>query len=162
MNYTADIRGDLIFDGFEPQPSVPHCHDGHDLNLSSGRIQEIAPVTTPALDPEHTAPSKDWRLNPIAEATDSPALEPHMDLTSQNICVTGTPDSSPGISSEPCESADAKLDHLSIFEFSAADIFQHSPLGDVLNSLRSLSLSGDSWLNYVRFKLGAARLGYGR
>ena len=30
LNYTADIRGDLIFDGFEPQPSAPHCHDGHD------------------------------------------------------------------------------------------------------------------------------------
>ena len=25
LNYTADIRGDLIFDGFEPQPSAPHC-----------------------------------------------------------------------------------------------------------------------------------------
>ena len=35
LNYTADIRGDLIFDGFEPQPSVPHCHDGHDLALPS-------------------------------------------------------------------------------------------------------------------------------
>ena len=34
-------------------------------------------------------------------------------------------------------------------EFAAADIFQHSPFGDVLNSLRSLSLSGDSWLNNV-------------
>ena len=33
LNYTADIRGDLIFDGFEPQPSAPHCHDGHDLAL---------------------------------------------------------------------------------------------------------------------------------
>ena len=33
LNYTADIRGDLIFDGFEPQPSTPHCHDGHDLAL---------------------------------------------------------------------------------------------------------------------------------
>ena len=33
LNFTADIRGDLIFDGFEPQPSVPHCHDGHDLAL---------------------------------------------------------------------------------------------------------------------------------
>ena len=29
LNYTADIRGDLIFDGFEPQPSAPHCLDGH-------------------------------------------------------------------------------------------------------------------------------------
>ena len=35
-------------------------------------------------------------------------------------------------------------------EFTAADIFQHSPFGDMLNSLRSLSLSGDSWPNYVR------------
>ena len=34
-------------------------------------------------------------------------------------------------------------------EFTAADISHHSPLGDVLNSLRSLSLSEDSWPNYV-------------
>ena len=33
LNYTADIRVDLIFDGFEPRPSVPHCLDGHDLTL---------------------------------------------------------------------------------------------------------------------------------
>ena len=35
-------------------------------------------------------------------------------------------------------------------ELTFADIFQHSPLGDMLNSLRSLSLSEDSWPNYVR------------
>ena len=35
-------------------------------------------------------------------------------------------------------------------EFTSADIFQHSPLGDILNSLRSLFLSGESWPNYVR------------
>ena len=29
LNYTANIRGDFIFDGFEPRPSVPHCPDGH-------------------------------------------------------------------------------------------------------------------------------------
>ena len=35
LNYTADIRGDLIFDGFEPTAAAP-CHlDEHDLNLSS-------------------------------------------------------------------------------------------------------------------------------
>ena len=33
LNFMTDICGDLIFDGFEPQPSVPHCHDGHDLAL---------------------------------------------------------------------------------------------------------------------------------
>ena len=32
-NFTADIRADLILDGFEPQPSVPYYHDGHDLAL---------------------------------------------------------------------------------------------------------------------------------
>ena len=35
-------------------------------------------------------------------------------------------------------------------QFTAADIFQHSPLGDVINSLRPLSLSRVSWPNYVR------------
>ena len=34
-------------------------------------------------------------------------------------------------------------------EFTSADIFQHSPFSDILNSLRSLSLSGKSWPNYV-------------
>ena len=33
LNFKADIHGDLIFDGFEPQRSAPHCHDGHDLAL---------------------------------------------------------------------------------------------------------------------------------
>ena len=37
-------------------------------------------------------------------------------------------------------------------EFTTADIFQHSPLGDVLNSLRSLSLSGDPRPNYIRLE----------
>ena len=30
------------------------------------------------------------------------------------------------------------------------DILQHSPFGDLLNSLRSLSLSEESWPNYGR------------
>ena len=28
LNYMADIRGDLIFDGFEPRPGAPHCTTG--------------------------------------------------------------------------------------------------------------------------------------
>ena len=35
-------------------------------------------------------------------------------------------------------------------DFTSAHIFQHSPFGDILNSLRSLSLSGESWPNYVQ------------
>ena len=29
-----------------------------------------------------------------------------------------------------------------------ADVFQHSPFGDILNSLKSLSLSGEPWSDY--------------
>ena len=35
-----------------------------------------------------------------------------------------------------------------IMEFTAADLFQHSPFGDILNSLKSLPLSGEPWPNY--------------
>ena len=82
-------------------------------------------------------------------------MEPNIDLKSHDVFVTGTPDSSLVINSELCASADAELDRLSIFEFSAADIFRHSPFGDVLNSLRSLSLLGDPWPNYVRLEWDA-------
>ena len=30
LNYTANIRGDLIFDGFEPLPCAPRGHDEYD------------------------------------------------------------------------------------------------------------------------------------
>ena len=36
-----------------------------------------------------------------------------------------------------------------VMEFTTADIFQHSPFGDMLNSLKSLSLLGASRPNYV-------------
>ena len=52
LNYVADIRGDLIFDGFETAATAPLRPDEHGLNLSSGRIQEIAPVEALALNPE--------------------------------------------------------------------------------------------------------------
>ena len=35
-------------------------------------------------------------------------------------------------------------------EFTAADIFQHSPFGDILKSLKSLSLSGEPWPDYCQ------------
>ena len=48
LNYTADIRGDLIFDGFEPISGAPHSHDEHELALSSDSVQKITPMATPA------------------------------------------------------------------------------------------------------------------
>ena len=49
LNYTANIRGDLIFDGFEPQPGVPHCRDGYDLALPLNSTPEAAPASAPTL-----------------------------------------------------------------------------------------------------------------
>ena len=55
LNFTADIRGDLIFDGFEPQPSVPHYPDAHDLALSPDSALEAAHEPAPTLDSEPAA-----------------------------------------------------------------------------------------------------------
>ena len=56
LNYTADIHGDLIFDGFEPMSGAPHNHDEHDLALLSDNVREITPVATPSLNPEQIVP----------------------------------------------------------------------------------------------------------
>ena len=64
LNYTADIRGDLIFDGFEPLPSAPHGHDEHDLALPSDSVQETAPATALTLNSEPIAPSMDRGIDP--------------------------------------------------------------------------------------------------
>ena len=113
----------MIFAGFDTAVAAPDHPDDHDLNLSSGRIQEIAPVTALALEPEQAAPSKDGRINPTTETAYSMVLEPHMNLASHDAYATGTPDWSPAVGSEPREPADAELDRLSIFEFSTVDIF---------------------------------------
>ena len=63
LNYTADVRGDLIFDGFEPQPSVPHCHDGHDLALLLDSALEATQVSALTLSSETTAPIEDGWLD---------------------------------------------------------------------------------------------------
>ena len=63
LNYTADIRGDLIFDGFEPLPSAPHCHDEHDLALPPNSALEAAPALASTLNSEPTAPIEDGWLD---------------------------------------------------------------------------------------------------
>ena len=55
LNFTADIRGVLILDGFEPQPSVPHCHGKHDLALQPDSTLEAALEPTPIFNSEPTA-----------------------------------------------------------------------------------------------------------
>ena len=95
----------------------------------------MVPGAATTLEPKQIEPS---------EASKSAAFEPHMDSAPCNIFFNRTSDSSPAISSGMCTPADTELDRLSIFEFSAADVFQHSPLGDVLKSLKNLSLEKDS------------------
>ena len=44
LNYTADIRGDLIFDGFEPMPCASRGHDENGLDLLSDDARDITPA----------------------------------------------------------------------------------------------------------------------
>ena len=94
-------------------------------------------------------------MDPATEAAHSAAIEPNTDFTSYETRVAEHLDSSPATGSEPPASVPIEPDWAPIMEFSSADIFQHSPLGDVLDSLRSLSLSGDPWPNYVRLEWDA-------
>ena len=55
LNYTTDIRGDLIFDGFEPMSGASNCHDEHDLDLPSDGVWEITPAAASGLNPEQIA-----------------------------------------------------------------------------------------------------------
>ena len=94
-------------------------------------------------------------MDPATEAAHSAAIEPNTDFTSYETCVAGPLDSSPATGSEPLASVPIESDWAPIMEFTSMDIFQHSPLGDVLNSLRSLSLSRVSQPNCVRSELEA-------
>ena len=75
LNYTADIRGDLIFDGFEPLPCASRGHDEYDLALPLDSVQEITQAATPTLNSELIAPSMDRWIDPATEAELSAAIE---------------------------------------------------------------------------------------
>ena len=68
-------------------------------------------------------------------------IEPNTSLALSEARDSKVPDSFP--ESEPSAPLPIKPDWAPIMEFAAADIFQHSPLDDILNSLKSLSLSGE-------------------
>ena len=142
LNYTADIRGDLIFDGFEPQPSAPHCLDAHDIALPPNSALEAAHTSVPTIDSEPTASIEDQRLDATLGAAISEAIEPNSSPALRMARDSEEPDSSPN--SEPPAPLPIESDWAPIMEFTAADIFQHSPFGDILNSLKSLSLYQES------------------
>ena len=89
----AYIRGDLIFDGFEPQPSAPHCHDGHDLALPPDSALEAAQESALTLTPEPTAPFEDGWLDTASGAATT--MEPNTDPVPCKACDSKVPDSSP-------------------------------------------------------------------
>ena len=92
----------------------------------------------------------DGWMDPAMEALPPSATEPNIDLTLHESRVDKLPDLSPATDSEPPMPVPSESNWAPIMEFTSTDIFQHSPLGDILNSLRSLTLSGESWPNYVR------------
>ena len=146
FNFTADIRGDLIFDGFEPQPSALHCHDGHDLALQPDSNLEAAHESALIFNWEPAAQIEDGWLDTASGGATSTAIEPNTDLVPHEAHDSEVPDSSPD--SEPPAPPPIESDWAPIMEFTATDIFQHSPFGDILNSLKHLSLSGEPLPDY--------------
>ena len=88
------------------------------------------------------------------EAVFSAAIKPSIDLTLHGSRVAKLRDPSLATDSEPLAPVPIESDWAPIMEFTSVDIFQHWPFGDILNSLRSLSLSGESGPNYVRQDYG--------
>ena len=84
----------------------------------------------------------DGWIDPTMEAASSAVIEPSIDLTLHRSRAAKLPDPSPAMDSTPLAPVPVESDWAPIMEFTSADIFQHSPFGDILNSLRSLSLSG--------------------
>ena len=130
LNYMADIRGDLIFDGVEPMPSAPHCHDGHDLAVPPNSALEAAPASALTLNSEPTAPIEDGWLDAATGAAIPTAIEPNTSPALRETHDSKEPDSFPD--SEPSAPRPIESDWAPIMEFTAADIFQHSPFGDIL------------------------------
>ena len=88
-------------------------------------------------------------MDPATEAAHSATIKLNTDFTSYETYVAGPLDSSPATGFKPPASVPIEYDWAPIMEFTSPDIFQYSPLGDVLNSLRALSFLGDPWPNYV-------------
>ena len=65
LNYTADIRGDLIFDGFGLALEAPNSRDEHGLDLLSDVTRDIVPEEASDINPGQVASPKDEGLDPV-------------------------------------------------------------------------------------------------
>ena len=102
---------------------------------------EAAQESAPTLNSEPTAPVEDGWLDTASGAATSTVMEPNTDPVPCEAHDSEAPDSLPD--SEPPAPLPIKSDWAPVMEFTAANIFQHSPFGDIIKSLKSLSLSGD-------------------
>ena len=122
---------------------APHCHDGHDLALLPDSALEAADESAPTLDSEPAVQIEDGWLDAASGAATSTAIEPNTDFVPSEARDSKVPDSLPD--SEPPAPPPIESDWAPIMEFTAGDIFQHSPFGDILSLLKYLSLSGEPW-----------------
>ena len=95
----ANIRRDLILDGFEPQTSVPHYHDGHDLALPPDSTLEAAHESALTHSPEPIAQIEDGWLDTASGAATSTVIEPKIDFVPHKARDSEVSDSLPD--SEP-------------------------------------------------------------
>ena len=98
-------------------------------------------MSAPTLSSEPIAPIEDRRLDAASGAAIPTAIEPNTSPALRETRDSKEPDSSPD--SEPSALLPTGSDWAPIMEFTTADIFQYSPFGDILNSLKYLSLSGE-------------------
>ena len=103
-------------------------------------------MPAPTISSEPAALVGDGRLDATLGAAISTAIEPNTSLVLYRARDSKVPDSSPNsVYSAPLP---IEPDWAQIMDFTAADVFQHLPFGDILNSLKSLSLSGEPWPDY--------------
>ena len=143
----------MIFDRFEPRPGAPHCLDGHDLALPPDSAQSAAQESAPTVSSEPTALTRDGRLDAAPGAAISTVIELNTSLVLCKARDSKVPDSV--LDSESSAPLPIEPDWAPIMEFTAVDVFQHSPFGDILTSLKSLSLSGEPWPDYGQQDWGA-------
>jgi hypothetical protein len=136
LNYVADIRRDLIFEGF------------------------TAPTTALALDPEQITGSGDGSLEPaglsaIMELTTGDPEETASSASPESNripFITVGPDSSPDSKSELLSSMTSKHGQEAFASPSAKDFglpVQSSPLNEALDLMRSLAIIEESLPNYA-------------
>ena len=85
-------------------------------------------------------------MDAASGASTSTAMEPNTNLVPRETRDPEVPDPLPD--SGPPTPLPIESDWAPVMEITAADIFQYSPFGDILNSLKHLSLSGESWPDY--------------